>query len=208
MLEIITLDQLGNIRRDLQFPYTAYIQSETEDAVSTPEFFTIGSGTAAVRDRGEWNLLGREVHDVPQIERHARSASGILHSLGLKRFLIQQAVPEALWFRGGHYEQCERVNNMVGYLRSGGFDAALSGWRGALIVKDDVGGFLECFLDYPFKLKYYDLQLFAIEAPLAMIISHHLSIEYISTDRGLTRSLSARIISEGILESPDRGLIA
>lgn len=207
MLEIITLDQLGNIRCDLPFPYTPYVQSENEDIVSMPEFFTLGSGTA-VRDRGEWNPLGREVHDVPQIERHARSVSGILHSLGLKRFLIQQAVPEAHWFRGGHYEQCERVNNMVGYLRSGGFDAALSGWRGAIIVNEEIGGFLECFLDYPFILKYYDLQLFAIDAPLAMIISHHLSIEYISTDRGLTGSLSAGIISEGILESPDRGLIA
>lgn len=96
---------------------------------------------------------------------------------------------------------------MLRFLRGGGLSMDFSEWRGALIVRDQICDFLAYFLDYPFLLGSYGLEMFAFRAPSAMVINHHLSIEYVSAEHGLAERLKDEILSAGILEFPDRGLL-
>ena len=204
MIESIIFEDVEDMYDRLPFPYRAYRQLQDEEADLWDRFHTIGSCTAKIRPRNEWNSLGREIYDVEDVERHADIVSRILHDLELTTFLVQQTVPARSWFHGDTQELKGRANDMVAYLRSRGVSLDFSHWRGVFIVRDEMGDFLKCFLDYTFTLNTYDLELFSFQAPLAIVLDHHLCVEYTSPDPTLIGTINSKILSEGILEYPDR----
>ncbi len=205
MLEIISVERLHEIYDRLPFPYQTFRESTINETTQSVQFYTVGSSTAGVRPMDQWNALGRELHNPVQVDRHARIVAHILQQLRLTDFFVQQAVPEALWFRGNTQRDTARVGEILEYLVRRGMTIDFSKWRGAFLVREEFGDFLARFLDYPFLLRYYNLEVFPTEAPLAMVINHHLCIEYISPSGTLTEDLRSRIDSEGILEFPGRG---
>ena len=205
MLENIPVERLDEFYERLTFPYRTYRQSAIEDMSRQPHFFTVGSSTAGVRARAEWNTLGREIHDVVQVEQHARIVSDILLQLELTDFLVQHTVPEALWFRGNTQGNSSRFTSILTYLDGRGVVQDFSRWQGAFLVRDEIADFLRHFVDYPFLFRYHDLEVLSTQAPLVMIINHHLCIEHTSPSKVLIEDLRARIRAEGILEFPGRG---
>jgi hypothetical protein len=207
MLKTIPLKRVIEICDKSSFPYRIYKQWANEEMAREPLFFTFGSCTADIRPREEWNTLGRELYDVTQVERHARIVGYILQHLGLKDSLVQQTVPEALWFHGNTNINTKRIGDILAYLERRAVKVNFSKWHGAFHVEEEISDFLTYFLDYPYLFKNYDIEIISTDAPLALVVNHHLCIEYISPNEALINDLRARIVAEGILEFPERGLI-
>jgi hypothetical protein len=205
MIESIIITDVDPSYEHLSFPYRAYKQWQDEEPDLPDPFHYTGSCTAKVRPRTEWNTLGREIYDIEDVERHAGVVSRMLRDLGMTAFLIQQTMPASAWFRGRTQDLKGRASDMLAYLRSRGVSVDFVHWRGAFIVREEIGDFLNSFLDYSFTLNTYDLEVFSFQEPLAMVLDHHLCVEYISSDPALVERLRTRICSEGILEYPERG---
>jgi hypothetical protein len=205
MIESIMLGDLESMYGRLPFPYRAYRQWQDQDAEPPDQFPTVASCTAKVRPREEWNTLGREIYDVNDVERHADIVSRLVSDLKLTEFLVQQSLPAAAWFHGNPCDSGGRANVMMAYLKRCGVSVDFASWRGAFIVREDVNGFLRCFLDYPFSLNTYAIEMCSTQGPLALILDHHLCVEYFSQDALVIRRIKTRILTEGILEYTDRG---
>ena len=199
MIDSVSIEVVDKLYDRLPFPYRTYRQWQNEDIEPPEPFLAIGSGTAKIRVRKEWNRLGREIYDPADIDRHAVTVAQILGDFGLTAFFVQQAVLDTAWFHVNNPKGVARADEMAACLRSCGVSVDFSTWRGGLIIHNDVDRFLRSFLDYPFILNTYDLEMYSIQAPLAMEISHHQSIHYVSPDPLLVERLKVRLLSEGML---------
>lgn len=206
MLETIEIRRLSDIRDHLPFPYRDYTLLHDRDEIASSPFLSIGSSTAKLRPRCEWNTLGREVYDSEAIEHHAAFVSHILQDMTLTEFLLQHVVPDALWFRGNIQGVGDRVGAALTYLQSRGVAVDFSVWQGGFVVRGESTEFLKHFVDYPYLLNYYDLEMLSTQAPLMMELNHHLGIVYTSNNITLMEGLRARIVSAGIWEFPAREL--
>ena len=205
MLEAIAIERLVEIRDQLPFPLRVHALSQDRDGVASPPFLSVGSSTARLRPRDEWNASGREVYDREAVEQHVAVVSHVLREMALTEFLVQHAIPDALWFRGEVGSGGDHMVAAVAYLRGRGVAVDFSAWQGGFAVRGESDEFLKHFADYPYLLNYYDLEMFSTQAPLMMELNHHLGIVYTSNSESLIGNLRARIVSAGVLEFPDRG---
>ena len=204
MIESIVMEDLDSMYGNLPFPYRAYRQWQDQDAETVEQFPTIASCTARVRPREEWNTLGREIYNVNDVERHAGIVSRLVSDLKLTEFLVQQSLPAGAWFHGNPRKLRGRATEMMAYLKSCGVSVDFAGWRGGFLVGEEVHGFVRLFLDYPFSLNTYDVEMFSTQSPLALILDHHLCVEYVSPDPVLIQRIRTRILADGVLEFPGR----
>src|SRR5690349_19070940 len=98
-IETVTTQNIEMVYGHLPIRYRDYYQwlDDDEDNQLSYRFFTVGSCTAKVRPRDEWNTFGREIYDIKDLEQHAASVSAILQGLGLAEFFVQQTLPSGRW---------------------------------------------------------------------------------------------------------------
>src|SRR6266478_2711334 len=100
MIETILIEDFEKIYDGLPFPYRSYEQWRNDEIDLSHVFLTVGSSTAEIRPRTEWNTLGREIYNVEALERHADIVSQILGEFELTGFFVQQILPTGAWFHG------------------------------------------------------------------------------------------------------------
>ncbi|WP_089726414.1 hypothetical protein [Candidatus Thiosymbion oneisti] len=184
MIDLVEKQDLAQYHRRCHFDYASYLDWLDEDEISS-DYHVVSTANIQIRDRSEWNTLGREIHDVERLRTHAQEVCKIVRSLGVKTFVAQHEYLPGIWFPE-HLISEKSVADKISYIRSKVGSIDISRFDGGFRIEDEICDFVGVFIDYPFlkdRWHYKDIDIISMERDLIIKINHHLSIQFVTSSR-------------------------
>ena len=163
--------------------FQSYLRWLDDEEVGSP-FYILSTTNIDVRDRDEWNSKGREIYYRQKLEEHAAWVAKVLDRLALADFFAQHEYRPCLWFpqeiQAADQAQ-EKANQARAWLK--GIEP--HSFDGGFAISDQISDFLSVFIDYPFLLRYSNIDILSLQKPLILKITHHLTVDFVANAPGL-----------------------
>ena len=174
------------------FKYDAYLSWLDDDENRNQDFAIVSTSNYEVHKMEQWNSIGREIYDSEKLSEHVDKIEQILKNISTEKFIIQHEYMPGVWLPNKIIQKMEMNKSFEEKLSSykrfvGGID--LHGFDGGFEVTKDIGQFLRIFVDYPFLLNYKNIDCISLELDLIMKITHHLEVQFISSNAKLMDSI-------------------
>lgn len=204
----IEKDLLKDYYKTSPVKYESYLSWLDDDENRNQDFAIVSTSNYEIRGMEQWNSIGREIYDSDKLSEHVDKVEAVLKNIGAEKFIVQHEYAPAVWLPYKIIQKLELNGNLAERLSSykqfiKGVD--LNGFDGGFEVTKDISGFLRLFVDYPFLLNYKNIDCISLELNLILKITHHLEVQFISSDAKLLASIQGqchqnnlKIISIGI----------
>jgi hypothetical protein len=175
-----------------------YVAWLDDDGGAKGAFHVLSTSSCETRPRSEWNALGRERYDRALVVKHAAVIGEALEAMRLRHFVVEHACSPTIWFPR-HLSPAERLGGRLDYFRRLLPGDALFEFDGGFEVGGDVGELLAQLIDYPYLMRYRDVDLISLEAPILAKVSHHLSVDFIAGEAALLAQARRALSGHGLV---------
>ena len=163
--------------------YASYLKWLENDADSG-SFHIASTCNVNLFPRDSWERHGRELHDRGKVIDHAQIVADALAEEHLAAFIARHEVRLVRWFPS-ELQQVQTVENALKWAKCNTPGIDPHSFDGGWEIDGEVRGFLAAFIDYPFLLRYSNIDLVCCQVDLIVKITHHLDVQFISHDRDL-----------------------
>lgn len=183
MISIILRNELKTYYKKLPIKYDHYINWLDDKEVKLL-YYIISTTTADIRKREKWNKKGREIYDIDKLDIHVQYISEIINYLNLKKFIVQHEYLPSIWFPK-HLIVNKSINNKISFIKLVAPNIEIHKFNGGFKVENQASDFIQVFIDYPFLLKYKNIDMLSMELDLIIKVTHHLSIDFVTLNKNL-----------------------
>lgn len=178
-----------------QLKYPSYLDWLGDDAES--ETFHIASTcNVDLFPNSSWERDGREQYDRGRLTDHAQIVADALAEEHLDAFIARHEDRVARWFPS-ELQQIQTVGKALGWAKSHTPEIDPHSFDGGWEIDGEVRDFIAAFIDYPFLLRYANIDLVSCQVELVVKITHHLDIQFISSDRDLVARIAESCRTRG-----------
>lgn len=167
------------------------------DDIGPDNFFRVATTNVNVRNKEDWYNLGREVYDKSLLIEHCSKLIEVISKLNISEFVAEHEYKQFKWLPENNINMC-KYNEVKTYLIKYIKSCSIEGLDSKLFISQGLSEFLPIFIDYPFLLKYRNIDLISLDISLIIQISHHLSVDFISSDRSLIEQIISLCNSVGL----------
>jgi hypothetical protein len=196
VIKLITPSELLAAHTACAVNHQRYIEW-LNDGTLAEALFCLPTTNVDIRQRSVWNTFGREVYCRERLLEHASAIAAVVQSWRLANFLAEHEFKPRGWFP-------ERLSpeSTLG-TRLDLFRPLLSHdyfhhFDGGFSIIGDLQPFLVSVIDYPYLLRYCNVDIFSSTAPVMFKLTHHLSVDIVSSDMLLLREAQHLLESYGI----------
>ena len=190
MIHLIPIDKLSNYHNILPIQYNNYL-CWLDDESENFRYHYIATMNVDIRPKEQWNEKGREIYDRDRLHQHAEYINHIIHELELYDFVIQHEYSPSIWFPTPIIAG-KPIDDKIQFVQSINTDNIdINSFSGGFKLEGEPYTFLKTFVDYPFLLRYKNIDIFSTQVDLVVKIGHHLSIDFVT----LNKTFMSRIIS-------------
>jgi hypothetical protein len=183
MITSVKREAMASYHRGLPLRYDDYLTWLDEDERSH-SYYIVSTAVIGVRPRIEWNEKGREIYDEDRLSTHAGLVFKVAEALHVGSVLAEHEYSPAIWFPAEIIAR-NHAESKVSFIRARVHDIDVNTFDGAFRVEDHFAEFLHHFIDYPFVLRYRNIDMFSERLSMILKITHHLAVDFVTPDRTL-----------------------
>lgn len=183
MLSLISKSDLENLNKTSLIDYDRYLKWLDDEENADSSYHIISTSNVDIREKSEWDEKGREIYDPEKLRIHVAVISNIMTKLGLKVFAAQHEYLPAIWFNKNMLElglNSNILNNKINFIKSFVPDYDPFTFNGGFLLDGVLFDFMKEFADYPFVLKYRNIDILSLEKDIVIKIGHHLNIDFVT----------------------------
>lgn len=197
MINAINKNILHEYYKKLKFDYAKYISWLNDEPIDAMAYFG-SSSNIDIRKKDDWNSKGREIYNYEKLQFHSSTIYDILQKIGFNKFLVQHEYKTWNWLPIQIIKGRD-IDNKKKYFKEKIPNLNMSEFDGAFYIENiDFQEFIISFIDYPYRLKYQDIDCISLDGDLVVKITHHLTIDIFTFDCKLFKSIEEMIKNVGI----------
>lgn len=189
MIKKISKNQLDAMHKKLPINYDEYI-SWLDDELDQSDIYYLSTSLVQVREKDKWNSEGREIFDVKLLKIHSNAVAKMIENISCSKFLVEHEYRNWVWLPE-KIIMGKNVDVMVDYFKKKLPNVDPKKFYGGIYIEDELSDFITAFIDYPFTLKYRDIDCLSTEKKVIVKITHHLTVDFVTWDKRLLDQIDA-----------------
>lgn len=183
MIDLISKEGLMRFYGKLPIEYNDYLKWLDDECIDI-NYHYLSTENITTRNKNEWNKKGREIYELDKLMEHADRIRELIKMLETKSFIAQHEYSPSAWFPRIIVENAQ-IEDKLSFVKSINSSIDIYEFDGGFKIENQLNEFIKKFIDYPYLLKYKNIDIISLDIDLIIKIGSHLSIDFICKNRAL-----------------------